>query len=175
LIIQLVLSGHLKEIFHSTAYSINVYLQLGPQAVRLTRLGRDAIMGGSGPRIECAFLQRSAGGRAKAGENKARKPASKQGGKKGKSKALPSDEDDDAEDLAVQIEEELGSADSDELEDADEDGWSYSLMPRRKGSSTTKGPPSQSRAAPAGVVRKRRRVVDRDESEDDGDVIVLSS
>jgi ATP-dependent DNA helicase Q1 len=59
LIIQLLLSHHLKEYFHSTAYSINVYLLSGPQAMCLTRLSREAVEGGSGQRIECTFLKKT--------------------------------------------------------------------------------------------------------------------
>ncbi|CAE7231975.1 unnamed protein product [Rhizoctonia solani] len=158
LIIQLVLSGHLKEIFHSTAYAINVYLQLGPQAVRLTRLSREAIVAGSGPKIECAFIQRTSG-KSKAAP---KKPKPKASGKKGKSAAIDSDED-DAEDLTEQIQKEAGSVDSD-LEDADEEGWSYSMMPQRKSGQGTQ--PSGS-----GPARKRRKIMSEDE---DSDVIVLS-
>lgn len=56
--IHLLLSGYLKEDFHSTAYAINVYLLSGPQAMRLTRLSREAIEAGTGHIIECAFLKK---------------------------------------------------------------------------------------------------------------------
>ncbi|CAE6430368.1 unnamed protein product [Rhizoctonia solani] len=162
LIIQLVLSGHLKEIFHSTAYAINVYLQLGPQAVRLTRLSREAVEAGAGPKVECAFIQRTSG----KSKTAAKKPTAKaNGGRKGKSKATVS-EDEDVEDLTEQIQQEVGSADSEDLEDADEEGWSYSMMPRRKNGQGTK--PTAS-----GSARKRRKIISDDESDDD--VIVLSS
>lgn len=62
------LSHHLKEDFHSTAYSINVYVLTGPQAMRLTRLSREAVEGGAGQRIECAFLKKTA--RKSAGQAK---------------------------------------------------------------------------------------------------------
>lgn len=54
----MLLSGYLKEDFHSTAYAINVYLLSGPQAMRLTRLSREAIEAGTGHRIECVFLKK---------------------------------------------------------------------------------------------------------------------
>ncbi|CAE6507720.1 unnamed protein product [Rhizoctonia solani] len=168
LIIQLVLSGHLKEIFHSTAYAINVYLQLGPQAARLTRLSREGVQAGSGPKIECAFIQRAAT-KSKAAPKKQAPKAS--GGRKGKSKAVVSDEaedeDEDVEDLTEQIQQEVVSIDSEDLEDADEDGWSYSIMPRRKNGQGAK--PSTS-----GSARKRRKIISDDEDEFDDDVIVLS-
>ncbi|QRW20084.1 ATP-dependent DNA helicase [Rhizoctonia solani] len=167
LIIQLVLSGHLKEIFHSTAYAINVYLQLGPQAVRLTRLDRESVEAGSGPKIECTFIQRTSG-RSKAAPKK-QAAKSNVGGRKGKSKATISDEDDgedeQVEDLTEQIRQDVASADSDDLEDADEEGWSYSMMPRRKNGQGTG--PSVSNSA-----RKRRKIVSDEDSDDD--VIILS-
>ncbi|CCO30656.1 hypothetical protein BN14_04686 [Rhizoctonia solani AG-1 IB] len=165
LIIQLVLSGHLKEIFHSTAYAINVYLQLGPQAVRLTRLARVAVETGSGPKIECAFIQRTPGKSKAAPKKQATKSSG--GGRKGKSKATISDEDEDqeAQDLSEKIRQEVVSADSEDLEDADGEGWSYSMMPRRKNGQGTK--PSVSSSS-----RKRRKIISDDDSDDD--VIVLS-
>ena len=59
MLIQLLLSHHLKEDFHSTAYSINVYVLPGPQAIRLTRLSREAVEGGAGQRIEWTFLKKT--------------------------------------------------------------------------------------------------------------------
>jgi ATP-dependent DNA helicase Q1 len=66
----LLLSHHLKEDYHSTAYSINVYLISGPQAIRLTRLSREAIEGGAGQRIECTFLRKTKTSRNAAGHTK---------------------------------------------------------------------------------------------------------
>lgn len=60
LLIHLLLSHYLKEDFHSTAYSINVYLVSGPQAMRLTRLTREAIQSGTGQKIEYTFLTKPA-------------------------------------------------------------------------------------------------------------------
>ncbi|CAE6448446.1 unnamed protein product [Rhizoctonia solani] len=163
LIIQLVLSGHLKENFHSTAYAINVYLQLGSQAVRLTRLGREAVEAGSGPKIECVFIQRTSGKSKAAPKKQAAKSSNVS--RKGKSKAVISDEDEEVEELTEQIQQEPASADSEDLEDADEEGWSYSMMPRRKSGQGNK--PSVSNSA-----RKRRKIISDDDSDDD--VIILS-
>ncbi|EUC63284.1 hypothetical protein RSOL_488390, partial [Rhizoctonia solani AG-3 Rhs1AP] len=78
--------------------------------------------------------------------------------------AVVSDEDEDVEDLTEQIQNQVGSADSDDLDDADEDGWSYSMMSRRK----------SAQGASSGSARKRRKIVSEDENEYDDDVIVLS-
>ncbi|KAF8459232.1 P-loop containing nucleoside triphosphate hydrolase protein [Gautieria morchelliformis] len=59
LLVQLILSHHLKEDFHSTSYSINVYVISGPQAMRLTRLSREAVESGAGQRITCTFLKKA--------------------------------------------------------------------------------------------------------------------
>ncbi|KAF8520930.1 ATP-dependent DNA helicase [Hysterangium stoloniferum] len=60
LLIQLLLSQHLKEDFHTTAYSINVYLVSGPHAMRLTRLPREVVESGTGPRIQLTFIKKPA-------------------------------------------------------------------------------------------------------------------
>jgi ATP-dependent DNA helicase Q1 len=68
LLVQLILSHHLKEDFHSTSYSINVYVISGPQAMRLTRLSREAVESGAGQRITCTFLKKA--GRKAAAKSK---------------------------------------------------------------------------------------------------------
>ncbi|KAF8600248.1 ATP-dependent DNA helicase [Ceratobasidium sp. AG-I] len=175
LIIQLVLSGHLKEVFHSTAYAINVYLQPGPQAARLTRLSKDAVEAGAAPKVECTFPQRKSAARAKTSETKGAKRTTK----KGKSKAtIPEDEDEDVEDFRAQIEEEVGGMASDDSEDVegDENGWSYSIRGKRKsdvGTAAVAGGSSKPKRAASGSARKRRKIISEDE-DDDGDVVVLS-
>ncbi|KIJ27343.1 hypothetical protein M422DRAFT_37824 [Sphaerobolus stellatus SS14] len=74
LLIQLLLSHHFKEDFHSTSYSINVYLLSGPQAMRLTRLSREEIDGGQGQRIECTFLKKPGRKTASGSKGKVSKP-----------------------------------------------------------------------------------------------------
>ena len=59
MLIQLLLSQYLKESFHSTAYSINVYVIPGQQAIRLVRYSREDIEGGKGPRIQIVFLKKA--------------------------------------------------------------------------------------------------------------------
>ena len=59
MLIQLLLSQYLKESFHSTAYSINVYVIPGQQVIRLVRYSREDIEGGKGPRIQIVFLKKA--------------------------------------------------------------------------------------------------------------------
>ncbi|KAG9032506.1 hypothetical protein FRB95_001413 [Tulasnella sp. JGI-2019a] len=59
LIIQLILSNHLKEDYHSTAYSINVYVQAGPQSLRITRMSYDSVKAGTGERITLAIATKT--------------------------------------------------------------------------------------------------------------------
>ncbi len=49
------LSHKFKESFNSTAYAINVYVQPGKNALRLTRLSYEDIQRGNGIRISLAF------------------------------------------------------------------------------------------------------------------------
>lgn len=66
LIIQLVLSNHLQEDYHSTAYSINVYAVPGTQCIRLTRLTQEAARSGvGGGRISMSIVVKSKVSRAK--------------------------------------------------------------------------------------------------------------
>ena len=55
---HLLLTQYLKESFHSTAYAINVYVQPGTHALRLTHYSREQIEGGQGPRIKMAFARK---------------------------------------------------------------------------------------------------------------------
>lgn len=55
LIIHLILSKYLKEDFHQTAYSVNVYVIPGPQAIRLTRLSKLRVEAGEGSRVSTTF------------------------------------------------------------------------------------------------------------------------
>lgn len=113
MLIQLLLSHHLKEDFHSTAYSINVYLLSGLQAMRLTRLSREAVEAGQGPRIDCTFLKKTGKKAGSASKDKTSKPRASRGsttksqpksageslrsvnGKAKKRKKPPSSEEDD--------------------------------------------------------------------------------
>ena len=54
---HLLLLGYLGESFHSTAYSINVYVTPGQGALRLTRYTREDIESGRGQRIKVTFLK----------------------------------------------------------------------------------------------------------------------
>ncbi|KAI5121119.1 hypothetical protein M0805_002791 [Coniferiporia weirii] len=78
LLVNLLLSQHLKESFHSTAYAINVYVLTGPSAIRLSRYSREDVEAGKGPRIIVAFLKKKSkkrgsskeGARGSGGRNK---------------------------------------------------------------------------------------------------------
>lgn len=89
LLIHLLLSKHFKEDFQTTAYSVNVYIIPGSQALRLSRLSRANVEGGQCPKIEHSFLN-------KTGKRKSL-PKSKPGGKASKQTALDTvqAEDDD--------------------------------------------------------------------------------
>lgn len=59
LLTHLLLSRHFKEDFQTTAYSVNVYIVPGSQALRLSRLSRADVEGGKCPKIEYSFLKRT--------------------------------------------------------------------------------------------------------------------
>jgi ATP-dependent DNA helicase Q1 len=87
LLIHLLLSKHLKEDFQTTAYSVNVYIIPGSQALRLSRLSRANVEGGQCPTIEHTFLK-------KTGKRKSLSQ-SKTGGKGSKQTALDTAQADD--------------------------------------------------------------------------------
>ena len=92
LLIHLLLSKHFKEDFQTTAYSVNVYIIPGSQALRLSRLSRSDVKGGKCPKIEHSFLKK--GGKRKSLSK------SKTGGKGSKQATLDSvraDDDDGSE------------------------------------------------------------------------------
>ncbi|KAH7925066.1 ATP-dependent DNA helicase [Leucogyrophana mollusca] len=64
LIVQMLITGYLKEAFASTAYTVNVYVVSGEKAFRLSRFSRDDIVDGKGPRIECSFRRQARKGKA---------------------------------------------------------------------------------------------------------------
>lgn len=51
----MILTGYIEELFSQTAYSINVYVKPGANAIRLTRLTRVDIESRKGPQIRCTF------------------------------------------------------------------------------------------------------------------------
>lgn len=59
LLIHLLLSRHFREDFQTTAYSVNVYIIPGSQALRLSRLSRADVEGGKCPKIEHSFLKKT--------------------------------------------------------------------------------------------------------------------
>jgi hypothetical protein len=58
LLITLLTLGYLKEEYVTNTYAINVYLIPGQQALRLSRLSKEDIEGGKGPRIATVFPKR---------------------------------------------------------------------------------------------------------------------
>jgi hypothetical protein len=88
----MLLSKHFKEDFQTTAYTVNVYIIPGSQALRLSRLSRADVEDGKCPKIEHSFLKR-------AGKRKSlSKP--KTGGKRSKQTTLDlvkGDDDDGSE------------------------------------------------------------------------------
>ncbi|TYJ53273.1 hypothetical protein B9479_006087 [Cryptococcus floricola] len=56
LLTHLMLLGYLKESFHATSFSVNVYVNASSTAIRLSRLSHDAVESGNSPvKIECTF------------------------------------------------------------------------------------------------------------------------
>lgn len=55
---HLLLADYLKESFHSTAYAINVYVQSGTNALRLSRFRQEQVEARQGPRISLTFTKK---------------------------------------------------------------------------------------------------------------------
>ncbi|EIW68807.1 hypothetical protein TREMEDRAFT_12143, partial [Tremella mesenterica DSM 1558] len=54
LLIHLTLLGYLQDSYHATAYTVNVYISLGPNSIRLSRFSHETVQT-SGPTIEYTF------------------------------------------------------------------------------------------------------------------------
>ncbi|KDQ10516.1 hypothetical protein BOTBODRAFT_115767 [Botryobasidium botryosum FD-172 SS1] len=187
LIIQLVLLHHLQEEFHSTAYSINVYVSPGSQSARLTRLTKEDVAAGKGPRIECGFVKKAAKKKAKAKAapsaattKNASKPSStsaKPGSAKGKRKALGSDEGSDGEeDFADQM-NDISDASSAEDGGGDEENWSFTMGGSKRASATQNPPPKRIRSVrDSGTTTRGKTSAPRSTKprDPDQDIIILS-
>ena len=98
---QLLLTGYLKESFHSTAYAINVYVVPGDNALRLSRWSREDIESGKAPKSTLALVKKSArreGGvrgvnRRAIGASNTQSRSTKVNDRKGKKSAKAEDED----------------------------------------------------------------------------------
>jgi ATP-dependent DNA helicase Q1 len=58
LLIHLLTSQFLAEIFKPSQYATNVYIILGPAAPQLARLSREQVERGNGPRVMCSFRRK---------------------------------------------------------------------------------------------------------------------
>lgn len=181
LIVQMLVLRYLEEAFSSTAYTVNVYVAPGNQALRLTRFTREDITNGSGPRIRCSFwrLGRKVKGKkaainrqspdmlddlqedAAAGPSQIRKPAPP------KKKRLYEDVSDpdevDGEDFTNQI--KIIDAEESDVDDDDDADWAYSLRPPQ---------PTKKRRKSAEKVKRIPASLNRT-SGDEHEVISLSS
>ncbi|KAG2152610.1 P-loop containing nucleoside triphosphate hydrolase protein [Suillus bovinus] len=159
LIVQMLVLRYLEEAFSSTAYTVNVYVAPGNQALRLTRFIREDIVNGGGPRIQCSFRRHGRKVKSKkaatdrqspdipdlqenttAGPSRIRQPAPSR--KKRVYEDVSDPDEIDGEDFTSQIR----MVDAEESDDDDDDGadWAYSLRPpqptkkRRKSEKKTK-------------------------------------
>lgn len=144
LIVQMLVFRYLEEAFSSTAYTVNVYVALGNQALRLARLNREDIVNGFGPRIQCSFrrlgrkvknkkvvVNRKSPGNLglqediSAGPSRIRQVSPPKKKRHFQDVSAPDDQDvDETEDFTSQIR----TVDAEES-DADDDDWAYSLRP----------------------------------------------
>ncbi|OAX38744.1 ATP-dependent DNA helicase [Rhizopogon vinicolor AM-OR11-026] len=165
LIVQMLVLRYLEEAFSSTAYTVNVYVAPGNQALRLTRLTREDVVNGRSPRIQCSF--RRFGGKTKskkvavdrqcpgileleesisAGPSRIRKAPKKK--RLYEDVSDPDDQDvDEAEDFTNQI--RMLDAEESDADDDDVVDWAYSLRPpqptkkRRTSGENAKGIPAR--------------------------------
>jgi ATP-dependent DNA helicase Q1 len=181
LIVQMLVLRYLEEAFSSTAYTVNVYVAPGNQALRLTRFTREDIVNGGGPRIQCSFRRHGRKVKSKkttfdrqspdildlqedatAGPSQIRKPAPPR--KKRLYEDVSDPDEVDGEDFTSQI--MMIDAEESDVDDGDDADWVYSFRPpqptkkRRKSEGKAKG-------IPAGLNRRT--------SGDEHEVISLSS
>ncbi|KAG1731628.1 P-loop containing nucleoside triphosphate hydrolase protein [Suillus paluster] len=167
LIVQMLLSQYLKETFLSTAYTVNVYVAPGNQALRLTRFTREDVVNGGGPRIQCSFRKHGRKAKSKkaaldrqspdilelqedtpGGPSQTRKPVPPRKKRLYEDVSDPDEADDiDGEDFTSQM--RLVDAEESDADDTDAD-WAYSLRPaqptkkRRTGGDKVKEIPAKS-------------------------------
>lgn len=181
---QMLVSRYLEEAFSSTAYTVNVYVVPGNQALRLSRFTREDVVNGRGPRIQCSFRRLGRKGKSKkvavdmpspgileCQEDISAGPSRILNAAPPKKKRLyedVSDPDDDdiygAEDFTSQ----MRMIDAEESDADDDDGvdWAYSFRPPQP---TKKRRTSGDKAK--GISSRINRAIMRDEHE----VISLSS
>ncbi|KAI0062780.1 ATP-dependent DNA helicase [Artomyces pyxidatus] len=97
LIIDLLLSNHLKETYHSNAHTTITYIEPGPFAGRLSSLTRAQIEANQGQRIACAFVK-PPGRKTKTNTARSRKgDSSGAGPSRGQKRKRPADTDEEDE------------------------------------------------------------------------------
>lgn len=164
LIVQMLVLRYLEEAFSSTAYTVNVYVAPGNQALRLTRFTREDIVNGGGPRIQCSFRRHGCKVKSKrvandrqspdnldlqedttAGPSQIRKPAPPR--KKRLYEDVSDPDEVDGEDFTSQI--GMIDAEESDVDDDDDGDWAFSLRPppptkkRRKSEEKVKGFPAR--------------------------------
>lgn len=144
---QMLVLRYLAEAFSSTAYTVNVYVAPGNQALRLTRFNREDVVSGRGPRIQCSFRRLGRKSRSKkvavdrqspgifglqeevsAGPSRILNAAPPRKKRLYEDVSDPDDQDaDEIEDFTNQIR----MIDAEESDADDDDGvdWAYSLRP----------------------------------------------
>lgn len=90
------------ERYIQTAYSTNVYLQLGPLSRQLTRHTRETVSGAQGVKVECVFLKKPKKKKAEA----VPKPSSKVKGGKRKRAASFSEDEEEKDEIVIVSDEE---------------------------------------------------------------------
>jgi len=119
LLVHLLLTQYLKEAFTKTAYSINVYVQAGANALRLSRFAREEIEAGRGPRIKTAFLNKKT--KRKSSDKEEGAHSSGPRGGKGKAKASPEKNGNTKKRKRDEVSESEDDKDSFIVSDDDED------------------------------------------------------
>jgi ATP-dependent DNA helicase Q1 len=171
LIVQMLVLRYLEEAFSSTAYTVNVYVAPGNQALRLARFTREDIVNGGGPRIQCSFRRHGRKVKSKrvandrqspdnldlqedttAGPSQIRKPAPPR--KKRLYEDVSDPDEVDGEDFTSQI--GMIDAEESDVDDDDDADWAFSLRPppptkkRRKSEEKVKGFPARSNRRTSG-------------------------
>jgi len=159
LCVHLLVNDYLQEDFHPTAYTTNVYVIPGPNALRLSRMSRIDMEQGKGPSLECSFPNKPK--RKGASQKSPRKKAQAEQGEcselgsssRPRKRALPSYDERD-EDITLtnherndhNLKDMYGDPEDDEFDLQDEvedaDDWNFSLrgrstQPSRKKPRTT--------------------------------------
>lgn len=155
LCIHLLANGYLQPRLKATAYTTNVYVELGKSAGRLTRFSREQVEQ-DGPVLFCCFPSKGKTKATPAGKSqeKGKRRQTNGVGRKGKKRArasgtesdVPGDGDGDFQEEMDDIPVVLAKrsrptvTDSDYEDDIEDDDWTFSMVPKR---------------SPSGRVRKK--------------------